>query len=142
MKTKNLIIPTLFAVLASSCYNEKIKHYDLTEVDLKMVPYVLGQNVSFVDVWGQSFDVTVTKDSIWQHYEYEFHEYCKSLSLQSTTPFFYVQLIIHPRYRYVEVIIYRSVSGGLPSYLWYNEKGNYIMYDKNQNFYDSLEINS
>ena len=63
MKTKNLISLAVFAVLVTSCDRPVYRYYELTKVDKQMIPYELGQIVSFIDSEGLPFILTVTQDT-------------------------------------------------------------------------------
>jgi hypothetical protein len=67
MKTKILSLLALLLVLFFSCrdYSDITKYFELTEAEKRLIPYELGQIVSFIDSTGQSFDVTVTENTIY-----------------------------------------------------------------------------
>jgi len=62
MKTKILIILALLTVL-TSC-DKKIGRCDLTEAQKQVIPYELGQTVSFIDDAGKTVDFTVTENEL------------------------------------------------------------------------------
>ena len=63
MKTKILISLALFAILIISCNKIRYWYYELTEVDKQIIPYELGQTVSFIDSEGYPFILTVQQDT-------------------------------------------------------------------------------
>ncbi len=62
MRIIEIILLAFVAVLVSSCKGEEDIRLKLTEADKQMIPYKLGQTVSFINSSGQVFDVTVTED--------------------------------------------------------------------------------
>ena len=84
MKLKILIILLLIAVLVSSCARPKeVGRYKLTEADKQMIPYKLGENISFIDSLGQHFVLTVTNDyTAWSRWDFD-HDAARELEYVS-----------------------------------------------------------
>ena len=63
MKTKKIFFPIISVVLASSC-SEEIGHCDLTEAQMQIIPYEMGQVISFIDNVGHTVDLTVIQNEL------------------------------------------------------------------------------
>ena len=150
MKTKRVILLALLAVLASSCKGEEDYRLKLTEVDKQMIPYRLGQTVSFINSSGQVFDATVTEDKTdWWVWDEGLSVDRRTVRLQSEFDNIDIELWVNGCDRYVDSInfvrilvrdfsqfrlYYDSKEGGFLEQTPYEEEYFY--------FYDSLEINN
>ena len=80
MKIKKIIGMTLLAILISSCtpfIEREIGRCDLTEAQMQIIPYQMGQVVSFIDGAGQTVDLTITQNELGWNYDgmaSSFHE--------------------------------------------------------------------
>ena len=65
MKTKQIIILTLLAILVSSCcWGVRDTYVALTEAQKQLIPYEKGQVISFINWNGQIADITVTENKV------------------------------------------------------------------------------
>jgi len=157
MKTKILIILILPVVLASC--NEKIVAYnDLTEAQLQLIPYEMGQVISFIDGAGQTVDLTVTRNELkWfrlssgglieDYIEYRW----KFVTLKGG--YFKIELDlvadddfpkkkVKSKYRYVNCSLTVNIGSGRSFYLTADPEGTFFnSYNSSMAFHDSMEIN-
>ncbi|MDR0830612.1 MAG: hypothetical protein LBN95_10970 [Prevotellaceae bacterium] len=151
MKTKilGLIALILTTVLAFSCRKDKVRYYKLTEIDYQMIPYKLGQTVNFVDSLGQSFVLTVIKDTITEGaIDTKYESIDRWLvSLKSELRNFWISLVIEEKWNfYKHISITTSTFNSYSFLISYDNEGKFVTdttssFDKQYN-YDSLEINN
>jgi hypothetical protein len=149
MKTKILgfIVLILITVFAFSCH--KFKHYELTEVDYQMIPYKLGQTISFIDSLGQTFTLKVTKDATsLEVIDYDYVSIDRwSVNLEPEFGNFWITLFIEGNWKsyYNRIFITTSIFNNYTFSLSYDNEGQFVadsisgLYKKY--YYDSLEIN-
>lgn len=100
-----LKISILCLLFSSCCRHEPVEtaRYELTALELALLPYQYGEKISFTHSNGHSFDFTVIEDKLkWE----EYHEFCEWLScpkdyysyqvktsiLESAYPKFHIEL--------------------------------------------------
>jgi len=140
MKILNFFVLSMTVVLFfTSC--EKIFYYKLTEVDKQMIPYYLGQKISFVDSLGQPFDLIVTKDTIsWNGGDQEFWEQ-KVVELQSKNLDFYIVIVVNEAYASGQISIFIS-SIHIHYGIGYDMEGNFANFSNTTICYNNLLINN
>lgn len=153
-KLKKTIILFLLSILVSSCwFKEEVYYYELTKAENQLIPYKLGEVISFINSEGKIFEATVVKDhSYWKEEQYDtgsmiddyVHYNNRNVTLQSETENISINLGIYAMDRYLAI--------------WTNYHHNIgfnFSYDKNMNlcncyyyyycsckFYNELEINN
>ena len=148
MKTKRVILLALLAVLASSCKGEEDYRLKLTEVDKQMIPYRLGQTVSFINSSGQVFDATVTEDKTdWWVWDEGLSVDRRTVRLQSEFDNIDIELWVDGYNRYVDSVNFVRifVRDFGQFWLYYDSKeGQFLDQNpyKKMYFYDSLKINN
>jgi hypothetical protein len=137
MNPKILIILSLFAILMQSCFNRD-RYHRLTEVDKQMIPYKLGQVVTFIDSLGQSIVLTVTHDKITSGpLDEAFHELYerRTVILESEIDNYRIYLDVTKYMNQVDIYINQFDFHGSQNY---NKEGDFY----GQYFYDNMEINN
>ena len=144
MKAKIFISLALLTVLVTSCNKPVYMYYELTNVDKQMIPYELGQTVSFIDSEGQPFILTVTTDTTVLFTDREMDNlyltiYRRVVRLQSDSLRISLSVTAkYPKDSYNTIDIDIRL---IPSvYLHYDKSGNFLTNTFNF-FHDSIEIN-
>ncbi len=71
METKKIILSVLFSILAFSCIGQEVGRCGLTEAEKQLIPYEMGQVISFIDNEGQAFEATVISNDLTWYKEKE-----------------------------------------------------------------------
>jgi len=137
----------LFILVFTNCVKDKVRYYELTEAEKQLIPYKLGQVVSFSNSEGEIFDAVVKKDSTywWVDVYTGFtdlyiHDNLRIVNLQSDSVFFNMNLCISSYGKSINIEI---SDFNLWFFLHFNINGKF--YDDcndyfNQYIYDNLEI--
>ena len=151
MKSKKLIIFSLLSVFLISCWEKNIKTYYLSDIDNQMIPYKLGDTVSFIDSLGNSFVMKVTQDIIrLSEMDREDTDRKESryvtLSTESDKIKFSFEIDANcgSNYNYIHITIHPIIRSSIfgPRY---NKEGQFFtdtVYNKKQYFHNSIEINN
>jgi len=152
MKTKILTSLILFAVLITSCNKPVYQNRELTDVDKSMIPYELGQTVSFVGAEGQPLVLTVTEDTIRfvadRQMDNLYYKYSsRSVSLQSENLRIFLSVNSYNSYKsregynFINVSVNTNTETTWVYYaIYYDKEGNFL--EQGGNFiYGSKEIN-
>ncbi|MCL2073825.1 MAG: hypothetical protein FWH18_07890 [Marinilabiliaceae bacterium] len=153
MKSKILLLLfALLVVFVLSCEKEKIDYFYLTETQIKMIPYTLGQSVMFLHTDGDSFELNVVSDGIFIE-EYNDDGIAPNYSIQIQRRI--VRLNSNRKYRKnYEIEMTNSGEGSAITInifdyfltgFYHNDEGKFIIsdsYNGRQYLLDSIEINS
>ena len=156
MKKQIVIILILSAILVSSCeiaVDREIGRCDLTEAQMQIIPYKMGQVVSFIDGAGRTVDLTITQNELGWNYDgmaSSFHEEylayrTKFVALKSQTNNLEIYLHIFAGsslsgYDNCSLRIGRKSSSG-GAMLYYDTEGIFLSGIGSTLFHDSLKIN-
>ena len=141
-----MIILCLLSVFVSSCFERKTIRLELWDVSKQMIPYEIGKNYRFIDLFDQSFVMTVTEDTTYWEVMDEYSgghfswQQLRDVKLQSNSSNFDVGLQINSGGG-IWVTIYSHAT--LHFSLNYDKKGNFYIADYYNygDIYDSLDIN-
>jgi len=104
MKTKNIILLILAAILAASSKGEEVESFDVTKMQKQLIPYENEQIIRYIDSAGQAVDITIIKsEQTWIRGDFEEDdEYVirrrKSTTLKSELENFEIDLFFYPKY--------------------------------------------
>lgn len=144
MKTKILITLALPIIFASSCcILVGDSYYELTEAEKQLIPYELGQIISFINSEGKTFDAEITYFKIYQQEtdnsgfctSYEYIDY-KMVRLTSESTDFEIALSVNGQDHRISIGMISPLRFVL--YSMYNKNGKF----DDQYTHDSLEINN
>jgi len=147
MKTKIFTL-ALFAVLITSCNRPVYEYYLFTDVDKQMIPYELGQTVSFIDSEEQPFILTVTRNTtssvserMMDNFYIVFSERIVNLQSENLRIKLYV-VGKNPKDKYnvIDVFIGIGVEVNEPyCRIYYDKEGNFLEQGDNS-IHDSIDI--
>ena len=146
MKTKFLIILSLFSFILFSCWKREYTYYKITDTDINMIPYRLEQTVNFIDSLELPFVMTVKEDYItWVLYSDIVKGECRSVILQSKKNSLPIELLVGASENEFEkkyISIYINPFG---FWIRYDLDGQFVTDTEGENkqyFHDSIEINN